>query len=117
MWEVVVYPRVDDTRTDAPPDWIADVDRVVRHDIGTLLDGGTFGLVVHLDGRARETVVPVEVGGGVMLCWLNLPGRGMEVVGEALGGGTGVARGGEIDDECLGVVLREGKRRKREQEE
>lgn len=117
MWEVVVDPGIDDARADSPPDGIADADGVVGHDVGALPDGRVFGLVVHLDGRARETVVPVEVGGGVMLCWFNLPGRGMEVVGEALGGGTGVARGGEIDDECLGLVLREGKRRKREQEE
>ena len=47
--QVVVDPRIDDPRTDAPPDGITHVDDVVRLDIGALLDRRTRLRICHLN--------------------------------------------------------------------
>ena len=71
--QVVVQPRVDDTRTDAPPDRETDIDGVVRRDVRTTLDGRALVGIVHLDGRTGLVVTPIEVRSGIRLGGFNLP--------------------------------------------
>ena len=47
LFKVIVNPRVDDSRANAPPDGITDIDCVVGHDVGALFDCGSFFGVGH----------------------------------------------------------------------
>ena len=94
--QVVIQPRINDPRTDAPPDRKTHIDGIVGHDIGTLLNRRPRFGVVHLHGRTRLTVAPIQVGSRILLRRLDLPEACTLLFGQSFRSGFGHSRSRKI---------------------